>query len=75
MRMLVITDAKGKVIGGMRVEPLHMDGAPAQVSLVPARGQRVQEVEAPRGLEDLKDPDKLMAELTKLLRRGKTRSK
>ncbi len=75
MRIQVIINSKGAVIGGMRVEPLQIEGRPFQMSLVPERGQEGQELDVPDDAQYLEDPGKLLVEIAKLLSRQKKRKR
>lgn len=66
MKVHVITDASGRIIGTARFHRPSGDG-PGGPRIEPGEGASVHEVELPSGLESEQDPEKLHAALAKHL--------
>jgi hypothetical protein len=76
MKIWVVTDAKGEIVGTMRVAVDAYKDGPVPGRPTAVTGQRVHEVELPPHLEETRDASVLHRELSKLVpRRRKTARK
>jgi hypothetical protein len=67
MKITVITDRKGKVLGSVR-HAAGTKGAPA-IGLVAGAGQTAHELELPRNLESVQSGDELHKALAELVKK------
>lgn len=67
MKIWVVTDTKGKIVGTMRVAVDAYKDGPVPGRPTAVRGQRVHEVELPPHLEETRDAGVLHRQLSKLV--------
>ena len=67
MKIWVVADTRGKIVGTMRVAGDAYKDGPAPGRPTAMKGQRVHEVELPAHLEETRDASLLHRELSKLV--------
>ena len=70
MKAYVITNEAGKVVGHVRVEESKSKDTPTPGRPVPMAGHKVHEIEFPKELHSVKDPEQLHRELAKHVNRA-----
>lgn len=74
MKIWVVTDAKGKIVGTMNVPADTYRDGPSPGRPTGMKGQRVHELDLPPHLEKTRDAGALHTELSKLVARPRKRA-
>jgi hypothetical protein len=69
MKVFVISDENGKVIGSVRAHASASKDVPSAGRPIPTKGQQVHEVELPSHLHNTTSIDELHRELAKLIKK------
>jgi hypothetical protein len=70
MKAYVLTNEAGKVVGHVRVEESKSKDTPTPGRPVPMPGHQVHEIEFPKELLSVRDPEQLHQELAKQVNRA-----